>query len=247
MDIDAYLDRLGISGRVEPDLDNLERLQRAHLTAVPFENLDVFARREVRTDDSWSVTKVVESRRGGWCFELNGAFAALLDALGYRVDRLAATVLSSRTTGIPTHLTLLVTLDRPYLVDVGFGDSFIRPLPLDSAGPHDGGSGVYGFVFDGDSATLVALGNGEEVGQYRFDFTPRSPSDFEEASNLLRTKPGLQWTQSRFATRLVDGGPDRVTLLEDRIRHRRAGIWSEEPVVESKWDRLLAEWFDLTP
>ena len=79
MDVDAYLDRIGIPGPIAPDLDNLERLQRAHLTAVPFENLDVYARRTVRTDDDWSVSKVVGAGRGGWCFELNGAFATLLD------------------------------------------------------------------------------------------------------------------------------------------------------------------------
>lgn len=248
MDVDTYLGRLGLIGPIEPDVENLELLQRAHLTSVPFENLDVYARRGVRTDDEWSVSKVVESGRGGWCFELNGAFAALLDALGYEVTRHAATVLFAQTTSIPTHLTLVVSLDRPYLVDVGFGDSFIRPLPLDSVGPHDGGSGEFGFVFENDTTTLLAYDvDGKAEGQYRFDRTPRSPADFEEASVLLQTQPGLQWTRSRFATRLLDGGPDRVTLLEGRIRHRRHGTWTEEPVDVADWERLLGEWFDLTP
>lgn len=247
MDADAYLALLGIDPPIEPDLANLERLQRAHLSVVPFENLDVFARRGVRTDDLWSVTKVVDRRRGGWCFELNGSFAALLTALGYDVTRHAATVLFSETT-IPSHLTLRVGLDRSYLVDVGFGDSFIRPLPLDSEGPHDGGSGMFGFVFDGETTTLLALGeDGAAEPQYRFDPTPRLPADFEDASLMLQTEPGLQWTKTRFATRLIDGGPDRVTLLEGRIRFRRGGTWSETPVQASEWETLLAEWFGLTP
>ena len=97
-------------------------------TSVPFENLDVFHRRGVQTGAEWSVPKIVARGRGGWCFELNGAFASLLEALGYQVTRFAATVLLPTSTGsgpspIPTHLTLQVDLDRPYLVDVGFGDS----------------------------------------------------------------------------------------------------------------------------
>ena len=248
MDVDAYLALLGMEFQISPDLETLERLQRAHLTVVPFENLDVYARRGVRTDDFWSVTKVVETRRGGWCFELNGAFAALLAELGYEVTRHAATVLFSQSTSIPTHLALKIELDRPYLVDVGFGDSFIRPLPLDSEGPHDGGSGQFGFRFEDDLTTLVAFGeNGVAEPQYRFDMTPRRTADFDEVSLLLQTQPGLQWTKTRFATRLLDGGPDRVTLLEGRLKHRHDGTWTETPVDDAEWDDMLEEWFGLTP
>lgn len=248
MNVDAYFDRIGVSAPLEPDLATLERLQRAHLTRVPFENLDVYAGRTVRTDDEWTVAKVSEGRRGGWCFELNGAFAALLDQVGYEVERRSATVLYGIGSPMPTHLTLQVNLDRPYLVDVGFGDSFIRPLPLDSEGPHDGGIAKFGFRFDGDTTTLVSYEAGGDIQpHFRFDRTTQQPSDFEEASSYLQTTPGLQWTESRFATRLLDGGPDRVTLLPDRIKFRRDGVWSEHPIADSDWDRLLAEWFGLTP
>lgn len=248
VDIDAYLARLDVAGPVPPNLENLERLQRAHLTAVPFENLDVFARRGVRTDDEWTVSKVVTAHRGGWCFELNGAFAALLEELGYVVIRHAATVSFASTTSIPTHLTLRVILDRPYLVDVGFGDSFMRPLPLDDEGPHDGGTGRFGFVFEEDFTSLVAFDDdGSREAQYRFDSTAKSPTEFETASQLLQTEPGLQWTRSRFATRLLAGGPDRVTLLEDRLRQRRNGTWTEQPINPDDWARLLWKWFRLTP
>lgn len=248
MDVDAYLRRIGISGPLEPGLATLELLQRAHLTAVPFENLDVYERRSVQTDDLWTFEKVVRRRRGGWCFELNGAFAALLTELGFEVRRMAATVLYGNVSPIPTHLTLMVTLERPYLVDVGFGDSFIKPLPLDTLGPHDGGTGGYGFLFDEETTTLTSTDDeGQLTSHYRFDSTPRQAGDFEEASTYLQTTPGLQWTQSRFATRLLDGGPDRVTLLSDRIKFRRNGLWDEHPVLDSEWEHLLAKWFHLTP
>ncbi|HSM44023.1 MAG TPA: arylamine N-acetyltransferase [Acidimicrobiia bacterium] len=247
MDVDAYLRRLGLESPIVPDLETLELLQRSHLTAIPFENLDVYARRGVKTDASWSVSKVVDRRRGGWCFELNGAFAALLEELGYEVKRLAATVLYGSGAPMPSHLALEVSLDGAYLVDVGFGDSFIRPLPLGSDGPHDGGSGMFGFVRAGDQTTLVSHEPDGTIEQhYRFGPGRFQLDDFEAASLHLQTTPGLQWTQVRFATRLLDHGPDRVTLLHDRIKFRRDGVWTEDPVDETEWEGLLAEWFDLT-
>jgi N-hydroxyarylamine O-acetyltransferase len=235
-------------GPVQPDLDNLEKLQRLHMTAVPFENLDVFYRRGVKTSAAWSVPKIVERGRGGWCFELNGAFAALLAELGYRVTRRAATVLYPPISPMPTHLTLEVRLERPYLVDVGFGDSFIRPLPLDSEGPHDGGTGEFGFVFEGEHTTLFGLEpGGAAEPHYRFGSNAAESLDFDEASTWLQTAPDLSWTKSRFATRLLDGGPDRVTLLHDRLKFRRDGDWSERPVGEEEWANLLDEWFGMTP
>jgi len=253
VDVDAYLSRIGLSDGATPGLDALERLQRAHLTYVPFENLDVFYRRGVHTGVEWSVPKIVDRGRGGWCYELNGAFAALLEALGFTVKRLGATVLLNQEfptpeSPIPDHLTLEVTLDRPYLVDVGFGDSFIRPLRLDYDGPQDGGVGKYRFDFEGDDTTLIAYRPDNSVErQYRFGGQPHVTSDFDRSSLRLRTEPGLQWTEGPFATRVLDGGPDRVTLLPNRIKFRRDGVWTEELVADDDWPATLDIWFDLTP
>ena len=93
MDVDRYLDRIGYTGPIRLDVACLEALQRAHMTAAPFENLDVSRGRPVRTDVEWGLDKVVDRRRGGWCFELNGAFSVLLEALGFSVTRLGAAVL----------------------------------------------------------------------------------------------------------------------------------------------------------
>ena len=79
MDVGAYLARIGIEAPVELTLEALEQLQRAHLTAVQFENLDVFYRRGVSTEPSWSVPKILQRGRGRWRYELNGAFATLLE------------------------------------------------------------------------------------------------------------------------------------------------------------------------
>ena len=246
--VDAYLERIGIDEPVTLDLDGLERLQRAHLTRVPFENLDVFARRRVRTDIDWSVPKIVERGRGGWCYELNGAFAWLLGELGFEVKQLGATVLLKRPDPMERgHLALEVRLGRPYLVDVGFGDSFIRPLPLDDPGPHDGGTGAFHFDF-GPETTLLYDGPDDPEPQYRFGPRAYGAQDFVEQSRHKWSDPQQKWRQQPFATRLIDGGPDRVTLLHDRLKLRRKGKWSERPVEPGEeWERLLGEWFDMAP
>ena len=90
VDVERYLNRIGHHGPTEPTAETLAALQLAHMIAVPFENLHVVHGTQMRTDLGWSYPKIVEHGRGGWCFELNGAFGALLEALGFPVTYLSA-------------------------------------------------------------------------------------------------------------------------------------------------------------
>lgn len=249
MDAAKYLSRIGLDAAPGLDREGLETLQRSHLTHVPFENLDVYYRRGVSTDPVRSTTKIVDGGRGGWCFELNGSFASLLDELGFQVTRLGATVvLDGSTDGPqPSHASIRVDLDRPYLVDVGFGDSFIRPLPLDEDGPHDGGTGHYDLHRDADSITLRFREDAGWADQYRFSTESVVPADFDPSNRFLQTSPTTHFTSKPFATRLLDGGPDRVTLVHDRIKLRRDDGWTETPVSSEDWPSVLSEWFGMDP
>ncbi|MCL1592885.1 MAG: arylamine N-acetyltransferase [Actinomycetia bacterium] len=245
---DAYLERIGLSVVPTVDVEGLETLQRAHLTAIPFENLDVYAGRDVRTDLDWSLHKIVERQRGGWCFELNGAFGELLRQIGFDVRRLSATVLLSSSSGPPSHLTLEVRLDVPYLVDVGFGDSFITPLRLESSEIQPSGDSSYMIENARGVHTLSeATSSGVMKQLYRFDRSHHELADYTIHSKRLQTDRTLKWSQARFATRLVDGGPDRVTLLEDVLKFRRDGVWTAEAIQPDDWDTELARWFTMTP
>ena len=243
VDVDRYLDRIGFSMVPEPNLDTLAALQRAHLTAVPFENLDVYHGVPVRTDTDWSLAKIVDRKRGGWCFENNGAFAALLEALGFEVVRLGAAVLLGGPNQLIDHLTIEVMLDKPYLVDVGFGDSFMCPLDLNRRGPQDGGTGTFELIDSSQGLTLTQHHDGVPAALFRFRRMHLSLADFEPASQRLQTDPELHWSQKPFATRLIDGGPDRVSLLGDRLKIRRHGIETVTPVAPDAWDATLHEWF----
>jgi len=249
VDTTAYLTRIGLDSAPTIDRAGLEVLQRAHLTHIPFENLDVFYRRGVHVDPDRSIPKIVERGRGGWCFELNGCFAMLLEGLGFEVTSLgAAVVVGGFVTGPqPDHATIRVELERPYLVDVGFGDSFIRPLPLDDDGPHDGGHARYAFARDGGKTELLMEADGRWQRQFQFGTDPATPADFEASNEFLQVSPATGFTKRPFATRLLDGGPDRVTLLQDRLKLRRGGDWSETPVSADDWPATLDEWFGMTP
>jgi N-hydroxyarylamine O-acetyltransferase len=144
----AYLRRLGLERAEPPSLPFLTRLQRRHLLRVPFENLEIFWQRSFPLDVQRAWSKVVELRRGGFCYELNALFASALSALGFRVSLLSARVWRKAERGWGPefdHLTLAVTLDQTYLVEVGFGDAFRAPMPL-STGVQSDVSGTYRLV-----------------------------------------------------------------------------------------------------
>ena len=114
MNVAAYLERIGYSGGLAPGAETLRNIHRAHLFAVPFENLDIGWRREIRLNPEALVEKIVGQRRGGFCYELNGAFASLLRALGFQVTLLSARVPCADGTLGPEfdHLALRVDLDE---------------------------------------------------------------------------------------------------------------------------------------
>jgi len=246
IDVDRYLNRIAFNAEPHLNLETLQALQQAHMTAVPFENLDVYHRVPVRTDVEWSYRKIVMDGRGGWCFENNGAFAALLEALGFKVARLGAAVLLGGPNRLIDHLTLEVNLDQPYLVDVGFGESFTVPLTLNQRGPQDGGSGMFEFVNSPDGVTLTRHDDqGVPEPQFRFRRVNHTMADFTEPSDRLWSSEEMSWRQKPFATRLLDGGPDRVTLLKDRLKFERDGAETVEPVDHAAWPNMLQQWFGM--
>src|SRR5215470_7379865 len=134
MNVDAYFSRIGFSGPTPPTAETLRALHVSHMRTVPFENLDISLGRPIVCDEERFLHKIIDLDRGGFCYELNGAFAALLRALGFSVTLLSARVSREDGSASPEfdHLTLRVDLEEPWLADVGFGDSFLSPLRLES-------------------------------------------------------------------------------------------------------------------
>lgn len=132
METDPYFRRIGFVGTPTADLATLRELQRAHLARIPYENLDVQLQRTVTLDPQDAYAKLVAAGRGGWCYEMNGLFGAVLQAIGFRVMSLTGAVMRAErgASAIGNHLILAVELDEPYLVDVGLGDGPAEPIPL---------------------------------------------------------------------------------------------------------------------
>jgi len=132
LQLQEYLRRVGFSGEPRVDLDTLRRLHRGHLATIPYENLDVQLGRRIGFDRTAIFEKLVRSRRGGWCFEMNGLLAWALEQIGFRVTRVAGAVTRDvrGDAVIGNHLALIVELDGAYLADVGFGDGLIEPTRL---------------------------------------------------------------------------------------------------------------------
>lgn len=132
MNLSRYLARIGLSGSVRPDIETLRAIHGAHAGSIPFENVDVQLKRPVSMDIAAIYDKLVMHRRGGWCYEQNGLMAWALREIGFDVSRLCAGVMREAAGDVQlgNHLCLRVNLERPYLVDVGFGGSLLEPLPL---------------------------------------------------------------------------------------------------------------------
>lgn len=132
LNLAAYFERIGFAGTPRADLPTLAQIHAAHLAAIPFEDLDTQLDRPPGLDPDAIFDKLVHARRGGWCYEMNGLLGRVLIALGFKVTRMAGGVMRE-TLGddvLGGHLCLLVELDQPYLVDVGFGGSLLHPIPL---------------------------------------------------------------------------------------------------------------------
>jgi N-hydroxyarylamine O-acetyltransferase len=245
-DVAAYLDRVGYIGPTAPTLENLRALQRAHLFSVPFENLDIALGRKIVIDEQAFVRKVVEQRRGGFCYELNGAFAALLRVLGFRVTLLSARVARDAGGWGPDfdHLAVLVDLAEPWLVDVGFGESFLEPLRMEFEREQVDPAGTFRLMQSEDLLQLEKAEAGNWKRQYSFTLQPRSLEEFAGMCHYHQTSPESSFTQKRICSRATREG--RVTLADMKLIVTCHGR-REERVLGSQQERsdVLAGMFGI--
>lgn len=211
---DDYLRLLGVPISTEPDAESLALLQERHLRTVPFENLSIHSGEPIVLKQQALWEKVITRRRGGFCFELNGSFAGLLTAIGFRVTLLSAQVYTGGgDLGPPQdHLALRVDLDEPWLVDVGFGKFTRHPVRLDSRAPQDDDEGEVQVVAaeHGDLDVILA---GRP--NYRLDLKPRRLDDFTAMAWYHSNSPDSPFTQHVSCSLATPEG--RVTVSDNRL------------------------------
>jgi N-hydroxyarylamine O-acetyltransferase len=229
IDLDAYLPRVGYAGSLGPTLAALSGLHRAHATHVPFENLDILLGRPIRLDLESLQAKIVGDRRGGYCFEQNTLFAAVLEHLGFAVTRLAARVRLGATRVAPrTHMLLRVDVEgTDYLADVGFGgECLLEPLLL-APGVE---TSQYGRIFrllEDAGVWVLQLRHGALWDDlYAFTLEPQLAVDFEVANHYTSTHPSSIFVQHPFVQLTTPEASYR--LFDRRLSVRR------DEVVESR-------------
>lgn len=212
LDLDAYLDRIGYTGPAEPSQASLAALHRAHLVTIPFENLDLMLGRPVRVDLESIQSKLVDARRGGYCYEHGQLFGAALERLGFSVDRLLARVVPD---GEPmrarTHLTLRVRAGSGiWLADVGFGSSPPAPLSLRrlrSGGPQEVDGWVYEVAPDETDGTwkVRELQGTDWVTLYRYEDQIVYHADVVMSNHFTSTYPESWFTWQPIVVRREPG------------------------------------------
>ncbi len=256
LSVERYLARLGVphDEAVPLDRPTLERLQRAHVLTVPFETFsiggDPFGDRDgggVSLSLPTLYEKIVDERRGGFCFELNGLFGWLLSELGFDVTRLAGRMVQAIE--VPAnHHPLLVRLDRAYVVDVGMGSPMLRsPIALGESNPPDGAGVSWRLVEsdrpDADYLLQYRTETGEWTDRYVFDTTPRSLRYFAATCEYLQSAPESGFTDDPVATMATPDGHKK--LNPETFSVTRGGETEERSIDADEYYSLLETEFDI--
>ena len=248
MNLSAYLDRINYRGDRLPTSETLRQLHLAHVLAVPFENLDNFLGRAVSLEPADLFAKIVVARRGGYCFELNGLFSLLLEALGFPVTRMIARVrYGSKPPYARSHQVLLVSMQgESWLVDVGFGgNGLLEPFPLVAGQVARQLGEQFRLVSaEQDGYLLQCLVHDEWESLYSFSPEPCQPVDYRYANYFHSHSPDSLFMQRRICTLPTLEG--RKTLVDQSLSMRRNGK-NEKSVADSDaaYARMLQEHFGI--
>ncbi len=190
MDTAKYLERIDVTQRIKADYKSLAHLQIQHMLTVPFENLDVINEIPILLEIRLLYDKVVKEQRGGFCYELNGLFNWLLTQLGFSAYFVGATLKRENGWGRnESHATQIVSLDQPYLLDVGFGNSARKPLPLNGQ-PVEDVSGKYRVLpMETGYFYKQRYEDGEWKTIFRFLNIERKLEDFNKICHFVQTSP----------------------------------------------------------
>ena len=249
LNLDAYFTRINYSGPRTPTLATVQAIHARHAAAIPFENLDPFLGRPVAVDLASVQDKLVTRQRGGYCFEQNTLFRAVLEALGIAVTSLLARVYWNAPPGAPTpprtHMILRTVIDgQDMIADVGFGGHLLaHPYALRTDAPQQAGASTLRLVDEGPQHLLQVRGGEDWRDIYRFTLEPAVAADIELANWFTATHPESRFRKFLILQRLLSDA--RLVLLNRGFIRRGAdgSVQSVEIADAAELARLLAEDF----
>ena len=248
MNVDLYLERIGVErSSLSVDIDTLRLLQRSHLLHVPFENLYIHWKRPIVLDLEAFFRKVIDERRGGFCYELNGLFNELLGLLGFHTRLISARVFNGTSHGPEfDHAAMIVTIaDKDYLADVGFGDFSAEPLRfvLDEEQSDENGTFII-RRFDDEYLEVAKSIAGGWKSEYIFTDVARDLLEFAEMCDFQQYSPQSHFTKGKLCSIMTQNG--RKTLTDTKFVMTAEGEKIERQVEdEAEFYRLLNDEFGI--
>ncbi|MEO8574088.1 MAG: arylamine N-acetyltransferase [Pyrinomonadaceae bacterium] len=245
-----YLLRIGVAcTELHPNIETLRRLQRAHLTAVPFENLDIHWKRPIALDEEKFFEKIVSSRRGGFCYELNGLFNVLLRSIGFETRLISARVFNGKEFGPEfDHAAMIVTIGGvEYLADVGFGSFSAEPLQFVLDVEQSDPAGIFVIrKYDSEYFKVAKQNNGLWVSEYIFQDIARELFEFEEICDFQQYSPDSHFKKGKLCSIMTETG--RKTLSEKSFITTENGQRNEIAVdSDSGFYNILEREFHIAP
>lgn len=214
MNIKNYLNRLTMEDELTTTIKRLTTLQQNHVKRIPFENIDIMNNKEIVLDEEQFYKKIIENNRGGICYELNGLFNLLLNKLTIDSYLIAATITNCEME--KTHACIISTIDtNKFLVDVGFGNIYQGPIPLDGKMVEDVSGSYYIKHVAHDEYSVIRIKESEETVLYNFFDTSVTLKSFSEALYFNTHSPNSVFNKKELITIATDTG--RVTLTDKNI------------------------------
>lgn len=241
-----YLNRIGINEKDLPsNLETLKFLQKTHLLSVPFENLDIHWKNPIVLDTEKFFDKIIDKKRGGFCYELNGLFNELLTELGFQTKVISARVFNGKDFGAEyDHLAILVKIeDEEYLVDVGFGDFSAEPLKFVLDTEQTDANGIFLIRKQDEEYFEVVKKHGESwESEYIFKDLARELNEFAEMCNFHQTSPASHFTRGKLCSLMTENG--RKTLTDKKFIKTENGAKTEAEIAsEVEFNDILAREF----
>jgi N-hydroxyarylamine O-acetyltransferase len=223
LDLDRYFERIGWTERVEPTFTTVAGLLRAHMTAIPFENLDVLMGKSPSLELDALAAKLIDAKRGGYCYEQSTLFAAVLSRLGFEVKTHSARVTIDTAKAAAPRTHMLLSIDLPegaFVLDPGFGSlSPMVPVPLDgtevvtrAGSPKEM---TYWLERDAGDWILKVRTPDAVIDAWVTPMSPDHPIDFVMANHFTSTHPSSSFTQKLMMRAFVDD--DIVRLLNREV------------------------------
>jgi N-hydroxyarylamine O-acetyltransferase len=249
MNPELYLKRIGHDVRPTASLAALKQMQKSHLLSVPFENLDIHYGVPIRLEIDSIFGKVIENKRGGFCYELNGLFFELLTALGFVAKRISARVYNTQNGEYGyeyDHMAVVVKLDgKEYLTDVGFGEFAFGPLALEPGRIQTDERGEFMLDnFEKDYLRVSKIENGDHRPEYIFRNIHRELHEFSDMCLYHQTSPESHFTRSKLISIPTENG--RISLTSTKLKIKNHDLIEETEIKdEAEFERQLWELFKL--